>query len=46
MDRFFNALTKMLKGILAGNGKYEEVGYMNVVMEFVQTVLSVFFNFS
>ena len=46
MNQFFNALTKMLQGVLAGNGKYEEVSYIGLVMDFVRTVIGVFFDFS
>lgn len=35
MARFFNALMKLIQGLLLGNGKFEEVGYMNMVKEFL-----------
>ena len=33
--KFFEALFKMIKGMLIGNGRFEEVGYMEMVKDFL-----------
>ena len=32
---FFQALFEMIVGILVGNGKFEEVGYVGIVYKFL-----------
>lgn len=41
---FFYALFEMIEGMLLGNGKYEEVGYMGLVGGFLNTALRIFSN--
>ena len=44
IKEFFFALFEMIEGILLGNNKYEEVGYMGLVGGFLTTALGIFSN--
>ena len=35
MVKFFDALMTMIKGLLLGNGKFEEVSYFGIIEQFI-----------